>query len=123
MMLALAVLTSVVAAGPVTPSTGAALLAHQPSIRHAVARLAFPSEGGLLTPPLRRSVRPTIVRYSLGRRLSAICLGMMAGMAVAAWTARAVSDMNDDDDDLQTFYTVVGLGAAGGGILGGVFRW
>lgn len=123
MMLALAVLTSVIATGPVTPSAGAALLANQPSIREAVARLAFPSEGGLLTPPLRRSVRPAIARYSLGRRLSAICLGMMAGMAVAGWTARAVSDMNDDDDDLQTFYTVVGLGAAGGGILGGVFSW
>lgn len=123
MLLALAVLTSLVAAGPIAPSTGAALLAHQPSIRQAVARLAFPSEGGLLTPPLRRFVRPTIGRYSLGRRLSAICIGMMAGMAVAGWTARAVSDMNDDDDDLQTFYTVLGLGAAGGGILGGVFPW
>ena len=121
MLLALAVLTSVVSSGPVTPPTGAALLSNESTIRQAVARInALPAESGQLTPPLRRPQPPTIVRHTLSRRLRAVVIGMVAGMAAVG---AAASVMPGEIDDLGTAMTLACIGAGGGGILGAVVAW
>ena len=123
MLIAVAVLTSVLSATPTHPPAAGAMLARQSSIQEAIVRIGTsPASAAQLTPPLRRPVSAATSKYAASRRLGAIATGIMLGaMIVAPFASNAGGD--GDSPGMARALTLAAIGAAAGGVLGGVLSW